>query len=452
MRGVNHRILLIDDKEPLLFALSDYFGAQGFQVDCARTAETARTMLAAATYSLVITDLRLTGTESAEGLEIVGHVRERFPDTATVLLTAYGTPEVEREARKRGVHLILPKPQALPELKEKVVVLLEDRLVGTVMVVEDDEANRDLLHAMLSKQGAAVVTASDGEKAIELLHERLPDLLLTDVQMPHCDGFSLCRYVKSNPDTRLLPVVMMTGLSAVEDKVRGIRAGADDFLIKPVERVELIARVRSLLHLKSFTDELDRSETVLETLANSIEAKDPYTQGHCERLSALSVMVGRSMGLPDESLHALRRAGALHDIGKVAVPDAILLKPGPLTAEEFAIMRQHPEVGELICAPLRSLKAVLPIIRHHHEKFDGSGYPDRLTGTAIPLTARILSIVDVYDALTTDRPYRAALAIDDALGTMRSEADRGWWDKGILSRFETLVRSSEHRAAFKKGA
>jgi putative two-component system response regulator len=224
----------------------------------------------------------------------------------------------------------------------------------------------------------------------------------------------------------------------VQDRVRGIAAGADDFLIKPLERTELLARVRSLLHLKAFTDELDRSESVLMTLGASIEGKDPYTKGHCERLADLSSRLGKSMGLGAEEITALRRAGSLHDIGKIAVPDAILLKPGPLTPEEAAVMKTHPEVGEKICAPLRTLRHVLPIIRHHHEKMDGTGYPDGLRGERIPMAARILQIVDVYDALTTERPYRRALVRADALRTLRAEAERGWWDARVLDKFERL--------------
>jgi putative two-component system response regulator len=224
----------------------------------------------------------------------------------------------------------------------------------------------------------------------------------------------------------------------VQDRVRGIAAGADDFLAKPLERTELLARVRSLLHLKAFTDELDRSESVLMTLGSSIEGKDPYTKGHCERLADLSAQLAKSMGLGLDQITALRRAGSLHDIGKIAVPDAILLKPGPLTPAEVEIMKTHPEVGEKICAPLRTLRLVLPIIRHHHEKMDGTGYPDGLRGDQIPLPARILTIVDVYDALTTERPYRRALSRADALRTMQAEVDRGWWDRDVLRKFEKL--------------
>jgi putative two-component system response regulator len=223
--------------------------------------------------------------------------------------------------------------------------------------------------------------------------------------------------------------------------LEGIKVGADDFLSRPLDRSELLARVRSLLKLKQRTDELERAESVLFSLARSIEGKDPYTHGHCERLSDYSARLGEHLNLPEDQLIALRRAGIVHDVGKIAVPDAILLKPASLTADEWKLIREHPVVGERICAPLKSFRFVLPIIRHHHEKFDGSGYPDGLRGEEIPVTARVLQVVDVYDALTTDRPYKKAFSITDALQTMKEEVAKGWWDPHIFDQFERLVRT-----------
>jgi putative two-component system response regulator len=265
------------------------------------------------------------------------------------------------------------------------------------------------------------------------------DVALVDVVMPLRTGFSVCNELKSDPLTRLTPIVLVTGLSDREDRIRGIECGADDFLSKPVNREELLARMNSLLKLKQFTDELENAETVLFTLARSIEAKDPYTEGHCERLSHYSVALAERLGLNGELTVALRRAGIVHDIGKVAVPDHILLKPGPLTPEERKVMEQHTIIGERICAPLKSFRHVLPIIRFHHEKQNGAGYPDGLSGDQIPLTARILQTVDIFDALTTDRPYRSALPVEEALKQMRMEADRGWWDKHLLEEFSAMV-------------
>jgi putative two-component system response regulator len=314
---------------------------------------------------------------------------------------------------------------------------------GIILVADDNEANRELLVSLLSGEGYHVLSVDDGKQALERISRDPIDLALLDVVMPGKTGFDVCLAIKSKPETRLIPVVLLTSLTGDDDRIRGIMSGADDFLSKPVNRHELLARVHSLLRLKQFTDELDNAEAVLFSLALSIEAKDPYTEGHCERLSKYSIAVGEKLGLPEDLRVALRRGGLVHDIGKLAVPESILLKPGPLTPEERKVMEQHTVAGERICAPLRSFRQVLPIIRHHHEKQDGSGYPDRLKGQQVPLTARILQVTDVYDALTTDRPYRKALSQEKAFEIIREEAKRGWWDVAVVNAFETVVHDHE---------
>jgi putative two-component system response regulator len=313
---------------------------------------------------------------------------------------------------------------------------------ATILVADDMEANRELLSGLLTAEGYTVVCAEDGDRALDAIHQKAVDLALLDVRMPGATGFSACLAIKSKPETRLIPVVLVTSLTSADDRIHGIMCGADDFLSKPVNKHELLARVRSLLRLKEFTDELENAETVLFSLALSIEAKDPYTEGHCDRLSKYSVALAERLGLADDIRVALRRAGIVHDIGKLGVPEKILLKPGPLTDEEWVIMKQHPVVGERICSPLKSFRLVLPIIRHHHEKQDGSGYPDGLKGEEIPLTARILQITDIYDALTTDRPYRNALRPPNAFAVMREEVKRGWWDGSLVDELEAMVVGS----------
>jgi putative two-component system response regulator len=313
---------------------------------------------------------------------------------------------------------------------------------ATILVADDHWANLELLSELLQAEGYRVFCVVDGEQALTTVIAEEIDLVFLDVMMPGRSGFDVCRAIKSNPETRLIPVVLVTSLNESSDRIRGIESGADDFLNKPVNKEELLARTRSLLRLKQFTDDLERAESVLFSLALSIEAKDPYTQGHCDRLSKYSVALAERLGLPDEVRVALSRAGIVHDIGKVAVPEHILLKPGPLTPEERKIMEQHPLTGERICAPLKSFRRVLPIIRYHHEKLNGSGYPDGLKGEEIPLTARILQTVDVYDALTTDRPYRKAFAPQGAFAIMNEEVKEGWWDGSLLDELEALIVGS----------
>ncbi|HWX92226.1 MAG TPA: HD domain-containing phosphohydrolase [Terriglobales bacterium] len=309
----------------------------------------------------------------------------------------------------------------------------------TILIADDHESSLSALEGLLSLEGFEVVTAPDGEEALSAFHRGQPDLLLLDVKMPRLSGFEVCRRIKNDADTRLIPIILITAMTATEDRLAGIQAGADDFLTKPVDREQLIARVKSLLKQKAYTDELERAEAVLFALARSIEGKDPHTEGHCERLAEMSGRLGEFIGLDGPEVQALRRAGVVHDIGKVAVPDHVLLKPGPLTAEERALVERHPVVGEGICAPLKSFQLVLPIIRHHHEKLNGTGYPDGLKGNAIPITARVLQVVDVYDALIAARPYKRAMTPVEALALMEEEVRRGWWDPEVFAVFVEML-------------
>lgn len=311
-----------------------------------------------------------------------------------------------------------------------------------ILIVDDELSARTALALLLRREGYEVCEASDGPSALAACAAFRPHLVLLDIMMPGMSGFEVCRHIKATPETRLTPVVLITGLSATEDRIQGINSGAEDFLSKPIDVNELLARARSLVRLKLFTDELEHAESVVFTLAHSIEARDPYTRGHCERLANMSARLGEKLGLPEDQIRALRRAGIVHDIGKIAVPDAILLKPGPLSEEETVTMRKHPVVGERICAPLRTFRLVLPIIRHHHERHDGSGYPDGLHNSQIPVTAAVLQLADVYDALTTDRPYRKASPSEMALAIMDEEATRGWWDRELLGAFRAMILES----------
>jgi len=309
------------------------------------------------------------------------------------------------------------------------------RQAPRILVVDDNPGIALLMNELLSMRGYEVVTAADAQQAQAEVRRQAPDLILSDVRMPGKSGYEFCRELKSDPATRLIPFVLITGLTDGADKLRGIEAGADDFLNKPVLAEELTARVKSLLRVKEFTDELETADSVLCTLGLIVEGRDPYTEGHCERLAARAVDLGRHLGLDEDSIVALQRGGYLHDLGKIAVPDAILKKGSDLTLQEWEIMKLHPVTGENICKPLKSLRLVLPIIRHHHEHADGSGYPDGMKAGEIPLLPRVLQVVDVYDALRTARPYKPALSHDEAAQTMREEARQGLWDAELVNEF-----------------
>src|SRR6266436_2440858 len=320
------------------------------------------------------------------------------------------------------------------------------RFPARILVVDDNEDIMVLMQELLSTRGYDVVAVPDAVHAEVEILRRPPDLILSDVIMPGKSGYELCRELKANPATRLIPFVLITGLSDRQDRLQGIESGADDFLNKPIFPEELFARVKSLLKLKEFTYELETAETVLCTLVLNVESRDPYTEGHCERLARNASNLGRHLGLDPESIVALRRGGYLHDLGKIAVPDEILKKGSNLTPEEWSVMKLHPVTGETICQPLKSLRLVLPIIRNHHEHSDGSGYPDGLRRAEIPLLARVLQVVDVYDALRTARPYKPALGHEQAAITMREEARAGFWDEELAAEFLSLLEKQQQVA------
>jgi len=320
------------------------------------------------------------------------------------------------------------------------MVELMRRRAPRVLVVEDNEDNLLLMRELLESRGYEVACAADADEAEVAIRSTPPDLILLDVVMPGRSGYELCRKLKDDLATRLIPVVMITGLSDREDRVRGIESGADDFLNKPIYPEELFARVTSLLKLKEFTDEMENVESVLFSLALSVEARDPYTEGHCQRLARYSADLGEHLGLSQDDVTALRRGGILHDLGKVVIPDVILKKGSMLSPQEWQIMKQHPITGESICRPLKSLRRVLPIIRHHHEHWNGSGYPDGLKGEQIPLLARVLQVADVYDALRTTRPYKPSLPQEESQRTMLEEAQAGLWDKELVREFLQMMR------------
>ena len=231
--------------------------------------------------------------------------------------------------------------------------------------------------------------------------------------MPHMDGFEACRAIKQDRSTRLIPVVLVTSLDDTASRMRGIEAGADDFISKPFNAPELRARVRSLLRIKGYTDELDSAESVIVSLALTIEARDSTTEGHCQRLAQYAFALGQALGLNDDDLSALARGGYLHDVGKIGIPDGVLLKPGPLTRDEYELIKQHPIVGERLCGELRSLRNVRPIVRHHHERLDGSGYPDGLQRRRHP-------------AARADHQHRRRVRrADDGAAVPGGAADRG---------------------------
>lgn len=301
-----------------------------------------------------------------------------------------------------------------------------------ILIVDDNKVNVELLRSQLKPYQYNLEVSYDGEDALSKINVSPPDLVLLDLMMPKISGFEICRSIKQNKDTQFIPVIVITALQELDDKLKAIELGADDFLVKPINRLELTTRIKSLLHMKSLHDDLDTSESILISLAEALEAKDFYTRGHSERVAEIVMLIGKYLGIPERDLDYMRKGSLLHDIGKIGIKESILLKPGKLTDEEMAHIRSHPSRGYDICSPLKSLEPCLTIIRSHHERIDGEGYPDGLKGEEIPTPAKITAVADAYDAMTTDRPYRKGMNKDTALKIFENEIESGQWDPKIV--------------------
>lgn len=306
---------------------------------------------------------------------------------------------------------------------------------GRVLIVEDDEQVRTLLAFLLGQSGYAAITAESGEQALERMNESVPDLVLLDVHLPGLSGHEVLKQIRSREHGQLLPVVMMTGWVSRQEKLQAIAAGVTDFIVKPFDPEEMVARVSSLVRLKGLTDVLEEATQVVVALAKSIDARDAYTAGHSERVSFFATMLGERVGLSQADLRVVREGGLFHDIGKIAIRDSVLLKPGPLSAGEYEEIKRHPVLGRDLIGHMKTLAPMLPVIYHHHERCDGSGYPDGITCETIPLVARITSVADIYDGMTSLRPYRRAMQREEALEIMRGEVKKGWWDAELVEEF-----------------
>jgi putative two-component system response regulator len=308
-----------------------------------------------------------------------------------------------------------------------------------ILVVDDHPSSRMTAVALLSVEGYDVLEAENGQAALDCVSDADPDLILLDVMMPGMDGYEVCRRLKQEEQTRLIPIVFVTALNDRRARLRGIEVGGDDFLSKPFDQLELSARVKSLIRQKRLNEDLDHASKVLFSIARTIESRDPNTGDHCERLVLLGKSFGEYLRLSRIEVRDLMWGAYLHDIGKVGIPDSVLLKTDKLTPAEWEIMRQHVLIGEQICQPLRTMRGVIPIIRHHHERWDGSGYPDGLVGNTIPLLAQIFQLIDIYDALTHERPYKVAFTPQESLDIMVRETENGWRNPDLVQKFVEFI-------------
>ena len=312
---------------------------------------------------------------------------------------------------------------------------------GTVLVIDDDEQIRRLIVSLIGPMGHVLKEAASAEEGLEKLREEPPDLVLLDMQLPGRSGHDVLKEIRADPRSRLIPVVMITGAATHERKLKAIEAGVTDFLGKPFSPEELVARVRALMELKLVTDALEDAEQVIIALARTIDARDRYTYGHSARVSLYASLLGERVGLERRVLATVRQGALFHDFGKIAIRDAVLLKPGKLTNEEYAEIKGHPREGRDLLQNMKTLAQAMPVVYHHHERMDGSGYPDGLSGHGIPIAARVTTIADVFDALTTARVYRGALSREETLGIMLEEVRKGWWDGRLLDEFRGVLET-----------
>lgn len=327
---------------------------------------------------------------------------------------------------------VMTLPQAAPETQ-----------IGRIFVVDDDAQVRKLLEVLLSGAGYQVEEFATGGSALERIRNESPDLVLLDLKMPDMSGHEVLESIRQDPATRLLPVIMLTGAATPAAKLRAHSEGVTDFLVKPFSSHELLPRVRVLVTLKHFADEHEHAERVILMLAKLIDARDSYTAGHSGRVADVADRIAALMHVEHSARQDMRRGALFHDLGKIVVPDAVLCKPGPLTPEERAIIQEHPVVGYDLLSPMKTMRKTLPVVYHHHEKLDGSGYPDGIYGPAIPLTVRIVTVADIFDALTSARAYRQALPVDKAFEVLRDGVEKGWWDADVFEALRRVVAETK---------
>jgi putative two-component system response regulator len=398
-------------------------------------------------FVILLQDMPYNDVELVIG-RIEASVSNRFDDNLTVCVGCISSSDGQD-----AEELIAKTKEALLRAKllgrgkhfaSSVALKNRDLEFNRVLIVDDEPSNVKVLSAIIEQQEYEVFVAGNGQEALQVVANTDVDLLLLDANMPIMNGFETCRRLKTNDATRMIPIIMITGLNDRESKIQAIDSGADDYITKPPDRIELLARIRALLKTKKLNESLVSIENVLFSLANAVEAKDAYTQGHVKRVANLAVHLGQRIGLAPRELEALRVGGILHDVGKIGIPDAVLNKPGKLDDDEWVLMKAHPDVGYKMAEPLRPiLKGALDVIRHHHEKMDGSGYPDGIKGEDISIIARIMAVADIYDALVTDRPYRKGMTKAEALALMETDAKEGRLDGTVVITLQSLISVSE---------
>lgn len=442
------KILLMQDKKINNEVISGFLESNGYNVLAATNAVGGFQIAKKENPDLIIIDLHITDVDSID--------TEELKNLAPIIcLSSPFMKDREDKGKRLGCIGHINKPIKPTELMQTVIKSLaslseggnkKDTSVETVLIVDDISMNIKLLESLLLPLGYKLLKADNGPKAIEICKSYRPDLILLDVMMPQMDGFQVCEHLKKDLGTDSIPIIFVSALDSVDDKVRAFDLGASDYITKPFYHNEVRARVGSALKLKRLQDELkiqneellrqhtklENSEQIIRSLVYTIEAKSPYLEGHSDRVCSMALEIANNMGISEDDKQILRESAILHDIGKIGIPDSILNKSGKLTDEEYAKIKEHSTIGETILKPLTNFRSSRSIIRHHHERLDGSGYPDGKKGDEIDILTRILSVSDVYDALSTDRSYRKKLPMHVIRDIFFEEVEKGWWDKEVV--------------------
>ncbi len=324
--------------------------------------------------------------------------------------------------------------------KKVAQVRSQKRFTERILIADDEVRITQEVKSLLESEGYEVELCLNGRDALASVKENRPDLVMTDLTIRYVNGFELCRQIKEDPATKNIPVIMITGLTRPNDKIRGIEAGVNDFIAKPFDPMELKTRVRSVLQIKRLYAQLENIDEIIIAFSRAVEARDAYTRGHSERVGKYSIKLASALGFDGDYQTMLFKGAILHDIGKIGVRDSVLLKKGKLTEEEYEEIKKHPDIGVKICSHLKSSQHLLNIIAYHHERMDGRGYPYRLFGEEIPLEARITAIADTFDALTSARPYREALTTIAACHILEEGIGSHFDDDFVPVFIETALR------------
>jgi len=420
------KVLIVDDSRSALFAVEALLSPAGIQTVTASDALQGQDALGKEPFDLVITDVDMP---DLSGLEFCQWIKSN-PETAhipVIVLSSLDTDADIENGFRVGADAYVPKRLANKELIPRIesvmntCTFVKDK---TILVVEDSKTIQMVTQQGLEDAGFNVVLADDGQHALDIIDEVAPDILLTDLNMPRVDGNELCRRLFNTSAYKFLPIVVMSSLGDKPLMRRLIRDGVTAFIVKPFNVDMLVVTMEKLLsdHFQRMLEErerliLEQKLTVgsIASLINALEARDKHTSGHSEAVTRLSVAIGRELGFSDAEMNRLQIAASLHDLGKIGVRDNVLLKPGKLTEEEFEHIQTHTVVVQDILKPLHNMEDVLAAASSHHERWDGNGYPDGLKGEEIPLIGRIIAVADVFDALTSDRPYRDGMSVEKAL-------------------------------------